>query len=93
MKTPDILKLIFLLLPCIIMAYVFFLRDRLDTGDAVGGGSYDLTRMFAVIGIGGYLLVYNLVLLLQSPEENKFFLFAGAALLVFTIIKAANVFS
>lgn len=89
----HIIKYILLALPLLTLIYVFVLRDRLSSGNSIGGGSYDLTKMFTVVGVGAYLLIFNLFLLFQNPTENKILLLIGFVLLMVTMIKAANIFS
>ncbi|SFN49107.1 hypothetical protein SAMN05428949_3018 [Chitinophaga sp. YR627] len=92
MKSTQIFKTILLALPFLILLYVFFLRDRIDTGDGIGGGSYDLTKPYTAIGIGLYALILSLVLLIQDAHGNRVFLLTGIILLIVTIIMGVRSF-
>lgn len=86
MKTSYLLKIILLALPFIILVYVFLIRDRIDAGGGIGGGSYDLTKIYTLVIVGLYLLILNLVLAVQDVRQNMLFLLLGVAQLIVTII-------
>ena len=92
MKSNYIVKTVLLALPVIILLYVFVLRDRLESGGGIGGGGYDLTKMYTLFTIGIYLFILNLVFLIQVAKENWIFLLIGIALLVVTIVMAVRTF-
>lgn len=92
MKSSHLFKIILLVLPAIILLYVFLIRDRVSTGSGIGGGGYDLTKMYTGVVVAGYLLIVNLVLLIQNANGNRGFLFAGLALLVGAIIMTVRSF-
>ncbi|SIS59209.1 hypothetical protein SAMN05421788_101108 [Filimonas lacunae] len=92
MKTSHLVKIILLTIPAITLLYVFLLRDRIEGGTGIGGGSYDLTKTFTAIAIGLYLLVLNLFLLIQNAQANKFFLLGGGVMLMITVIIAVRTF-
>jgi hypothetical protein len=85
-------KLILLALPAIILIYVFLIRDRIDAVSGIGGGGYDLTKMYRLAGVGLYLLILNVGLLVQDVSANRYLLLAGVAMLVLTIIMAVRTF-
>lgn len=93
MKYTYLLKIFLLTLPVLILIYVFLIRDRLSSGNSIGGGSYDLTKMYTVIGVGLYLLIFELALLIQNAGENKFFLLAGFILLIIIMVMATRILS
>ena len=88
-----LLKIALMALPAIILIYVFLFRDRLNTGNGIGGGSYDLTKMYTVFGVGLYLLILNLILLIQNAGDNKPLLLAGLILLIITGIIGFRILS
>lgn len=90
MKPGHIIKIILLALPAVTLIYVFFLRD--GVGGGIGGGSYDLTKMYTLVGAGLYLLILNLALLVQNARGNWLFLLAGAVMLTVTFVVAARTF-
>lgn len=92
MKSSQIFKTVLLALPFLILLYVFFLRDRIDTGDGIGGGSYDLTKPYTAIGLGLYALILNIALLIQDAHGNRIFLLGGILLLIVTIITGVRSF-
>lgn len=93
MKSNYLVKTILLALPVIILIYVFVIRDRIDTGSGgVGGGGYDLTKMYTLVTMGLYLLILNLVLLIQVARENWIFLLVGIALFSVTVVMAVRSF-
>lgn len=92
MKSNLIFKTILLALPAIFLLYVFLIRDMLDAGPGTGGGSYDLTKMYTLVGIGLYLLILNLVFLIQDAGRNWPFLLIGVALLIGVVITAVRTF-
>lgn len=92
MKSNTVFKIILLALPVIMLIYVFLIRDRLDAGPGIGGGGYDLTKMYTLVAIGLYLLILNLVFLVQDAGKNWPFLLVGVALLTGTIVMAVRTF-
>lgn len=86
MKPGHLFKIILLALPAIVLLYVFVIRDRIDTGSGIGGGGYDLTKMYTSIVAVGYLFVVTMGLLIQDAKGNRIFQFAGLALLIAAII-------
>ncbi len=86
MKPSLLFKIILLAFPAIVLLYVFVIRDRIDTGSGIGGGGYDLTKMYTSIAAVGYLFIVTLGLLIQDAKGNKIFLFIGLALLIAAII-------
>ncbi|UYQ93624.1 hypothetical protein MKQ68_00730 [Chitinophaga horti] len=86
------LKIALLALPIIILIYVFLIRDHLSAGNSIGGGSYDLTKMYTLFGMGLYLLIYNVTLLLMGIRGNGPLLLIGAASLVLVIVTAVRTF-
>jgi hypothetical protein len=92
MKSTYPVKSILLALPVIILLYVFVIRDRIESGSGIGGGGYDLTKMYTLVTIGLYLLILNVVLLVQVARENWIFLLVGIALLIITIVMAVRSF-
>ena len=86
MKSTQIIKTILLALPVIILVYVFLIRDRLDVVSGVGGGSYDLTKAYTLVVAGVYLLILDLVLLIQDTRVNWPFLLVGVASLIVCVI-------
>lgn len=90
MKTADLIKIILLAIPFVTLLYVFIISDMLESGNGIGGSSYDLTKPYTVIGVGLYLLIFNLGLLIQSGPDNKYFLLAGVVLLIITIVLAVR---
>lgn len=92
MKSNLIVKIILLALPVVMLAYVFFIRDMIDAGTGVGGGGYDLTKMYTLVTIGLYLLILNLVFLVQDAGRNWPFLLVGVALLTGVIVTAVRTF-
>lgn len=92
MKSNYLVKVILLALPAIILLYVFVIRDRIESGSGIGGGGYDLTKMYTLVTIGLYLLILNVVLLVQVARENWIFLLVGVALLSITVVMAVRSF-
>lgn len=92
MKSNYLVKTTLLALPVIILLYVFVIRDRIESGSGIGGGGYDLTKMYTLVTIGLYLLILNVVLLVQIARENWIFLLVGIALLIITIVMAVRSF-
>ena len=90
MKTSDLIKTILLALPFITLVYVFIISDLLESGNGIGGGSYDLTKPYTVVVVALYLFILNLGLLIQDAASNKYFLLAGIILLITTIILAVR---
>jgi hypothetical protein len=75
-----------------LLIYVFVIRDRIGGAAGIGGGGYDLTRMYTLIAAGLYLLILNLVLLIQGARENKLLLLIGIITLIWTIVTAVRSF-
>lgn len=71
-------KLFFVVLPILVLIYVFIIRDRLGA-DGIGGGGYDLTKLYTLAFLGIYLLVLNLILVIQSAQQNILLLIIGLA--------------
>jgi hypothetical protein len=92
MKGNLLFKTILLALPVIMLVYVFLIRDMMDAGPGIGGGGYDLTKMYTLVTIGLYLLILNLVFLVQDAARNWPFLLVGLALLIGTVIMAVRTF-
>jgi len=92
MKVTCLYKIISLALPAIILIYVFLIRDRLDAVGGVGGGMYDLTKMYTAFGIGLYLLILCAVLLLRDAGANALFILIGVAMLIVTVVIAVRSF-
>jgi hypothetical protein len=92
MKPGLLFKIILLALPVIMLIYVLLIRDRMDAGSGVGGGSYDLTKIYTLVIAGLYMLVLNLGLLIQDARGNRFFLLAGIVLLIGTVIITIRTF-
>lgn len=76
------LKFFFLILPLLVLIYVFLIRDRLDSGAGIGGGGYDLTKLYTLVILGIYLLVFNIFLAIQSAHQNLLLLIIGLAQLL-----------
>jgi len=85
-------KSILLALPLIVLLYVFVIKDLIESHDNIGGGSYDLTNAFTLIGVGIYLFVFNLVLLIQNARGNWIFLLIGGAMLTGVIVAVIRTF-
>jgi hypothetical protein len=85
-------KIILLVLPAIVLLYVFVVRDRIDTGSGIGGGGYDLTKMYTGVAAGIYLLILNLVLLIQNAKANRSFLPIGTVMLIADVIMTVRSF-
>lgn len=92
MKSPHLLKIILLALPAILLVYVFLIRDRLSSGSGIGGGSYDLTKMYTLFVAGLYLLILNVAFLVLDARGNRVLLLVGILLLTWTIIMAVRNF-
>lgn len=92
MKPAYLFKIILLALPVITLIYVFLIRDRINAASGIGGGGYDLTKMYTLIGAGLYLLILNLFFLVQNARENRLLLLVGIAALIVTIIMAVRSF-
>jgi hypothetical protein len=92
MKTSYLFKIMLLALPIVLLIYVFLIRDRISGATGIGGGGYDLTRMYTLIAAGLYLLIFNLVLLIQGARENKLLLLIGTIALILTIVAAVRSF-
>lgn len=86
MKPSYFVKPFLLALPFLFLVYVFVIRDRLEAGGGVGGGMYDLTKLYTLVIVGFYLLVVSLVLVIQDGRQNLFFLLAGIVQLVAVIV-------
>lgn len=78
-------KIFLLAIPVIVLLYVFLLRDRLERGDSIGGGSYDLTKLYTVCFAGIYLFVLNIFFLIQDASTNRLLLLVGALTFLFTV--------
>lgn len=91
-KASYLIKIILLALPALLLLYVFVIRDRIDAVSGIGGGGYDLTKMYTLAGTGLYLFVLDLGLLIQDAAGNKFLLLAGTELLIITIVMAVRSF-
>jgi hypothetical protein len=83
---PMKLKFFFLILPFLILIYVFLIRDRLDSGTGIGGGGYDLTKLYTLAILGIYLLIFNFFLAIQSAHQNLLLLLIGLAQLLIIAI-------
>ncbi|WP_295119082.1 hypothetical protein [uncultured Chitinophaga sp.] len=92
MKSSQIIKIVLLALPILLLVYVMFIRDRLDAASGIGGGGYDLTKMYTLIGVGLYLLVLNLFFLIQTASGNRLLLMIGVITLICTIVMAIRNF-
>jgi hypothetical protein len=93
MKSTYLFKLILLAAPIILLIYVFLIRDRLDKGSGgIGGGGYDLTKMYTILAAGLYLLVLNFIFLIQDAGGNKYLLLVGVAAFIVTVIMAVRSF-
>jgi hypothetical protein len=92
MKFTYIFKIILLALPALLLIYVFVIRDRIDAISGIGGGGYDLTKMYTLIGTALYLLILDLGLLIQGASGNRFFLLAGLGMLIVTVVMAVRSF-
>lgn len=92
MKSTYLFKIILLALPALLLLYVFVIRDRIDAVSGIGGGGYDLTKMYTLVGTGLYLLVLDIGLLIQDAGGNRFLLLAGLLLLIVTIVMAVRSF-
>lgn len=82
MTTRTIVKSILLALPVIVLVYIFFFNRGGNGG--VGGGGYDLSKLYYSLFALAYLLVLNIVFLIQGMETNRYFLIAGG--LIFVIV-------
>ncbi|MCK7559799.1 hypothetical protein MKQ70_34610 [Chitinophaga sedimenti] len=91
MNTSLRIKLILLFIPILILVYVFLIRDRVGA-PSIGGGSYDLTKMFTLMGTGAYLLVYNIALALMGGHLNRMCLLGGIVTLIIVVIMASRSF-
>jgi hypothetical protein len=92
MKPGQIIKVILLALPILLLVYVMFIRDRLDAVTSIGGGGYDLTKMYTLVGVGLYLFVLNLFFLIQDAKGNRLLLLVGVITFIWTIIMAVRNF-
>lgn len=93
MKSTHLFKLIILALPIILLIYVFLIRDRINTGSGgIGGGGYDLTKMYTIVAAGLYLLILNFIFLIQDAGGNMYFLLVGVAAFIVTVIMAVRSF-
>ncbi|MBW8684358.1 hypothetical protein [Chitinophaga rhizophila] len=92
MKSMDLFKLLLVLLPAMLLIYVFLIRGWLDNTPGIGGGGYDLTNMYTLAGTGMYLVVLNLFFLIQGAIDNKYYLLAGILLLVIVVVIAVRTF-
>lgn len=92
MKPGFLFRIILLALPLVTLIYVFLIRDRINAGSGIGGGGYDLTKMYTLIGAGLYLLILNLALLVQNARENRLLLLIGVVSLIVTIVMAVRTF-
>ena len=86
MKLILLYKIILLGLPVITLIYIFIIRDRLGIRGGAGGGSYDFTRAYSLIAVGLYVLVLDIILLVQDARGNWPFLIVGVGLLICSII-------
>lgn len=80
------IKTFFLILPLLILIYVFLVKDRLESGNGIGGGGYDLTKLYTLVILGIYLLIFNLFLAIQSAHQNILLLIIGLAQLLIIAI-------
>lgn len=91
MKTSQIVKITLLALPVVTLLYIFHFRD-LGNGKSIGGGSYDLTKLYYSVFAAAYLLVLNLVLLVQDAKGNRFFLLAGLLFFIGSVAAVVRCF-
>ncbi|ATL47388.1 hypothetical protein COR50_09520 [Chitinophaga caeni] len=86
MKLGVIIKVILLALPIFVLIYVFLFRDHFSPGNSIGGGSYDLMKMYTSLGASVYLFLYHILLLITKGKEHKYLFIAAFLTLVITVI-------
>lgn len=85
MKPVHLFKIILLAVPVISLLYIFLVRDYLSS-KGIGGGGYDLTKLYYTFFTAGYLLLLNIFFLIQGVAVNRHFLLAGGVLLLVSLV-------
>lgn len=88
MKTGNLIKTFFLLLPLLIFAGNW-LYNRTQQSNSIGGGYYDTGLLFYLIYSILYFILFEIVMLCMGIRQNSWFLIAGGILLFIYIIFAA----
>lgn len=84
MTTRSIIKSLLLALPVLILIYIFFFNRTGNGG--VGGGGYDLSKLYYSLFALAYLLVLNIAFLIQGIQSNRYFLIAGVLIFLIVLI-------
>ncbi|KAA2241505.1 hypothetical protein F0L74_16550 [Chitinophaga agrisoli] len=92
MKSNKLFKITLLVIPTMLLIYIFLTRDKIDPGSGVESGSYDVSQMYILVSTGLYLLMLSLIFLLRDTRGNVLFLLIAILLLVITATMAVHVF-
>lgn len=87
MKTGNLIKTLFLVLPLLVWL-VNWISSRSSTGSSIGGGYYDTGSLFYLVYSIAYFVLFEIVLLCMGIKQNSWFLAAGGVMLLAYIIYA-----